>query len=574
MNYKIKISISVFIFVFSVFLNSLYLTKGMPSSQRASLVFKNKQNLKDALPYLIKAREDVYSDYSSKSGSELLKLYKEDSKEAFLKWDGKIIKTEKKKLHALRSVLLQNRFPDEQKILYAVSKIKPAEFKFDPGVYQYGGIYFYSCGALIKACSVLGICKLGDSSFYMENHEQAALLYSAGKFTGVLSAAFFAVILFFIGTDFFSFKAGLFSALFAATLPSIAFEAHALKPYAFFLPFWGLCVYYSLKSIKFKEKFNRFYFLSGLYAGLAGGSMLLASFCVFSFLTAYFFYAKENKINLKVFLLGPFAFISGFFLANPYYIFSFKNAFGEIVYVKGAHNLVFSLSHMIRFALFELNKILSWPVYLLFAGAVILGFKEKNKFLIVSSSPFFFYFIYTSNAHWDFPHYSMPLAAAALPAAGFFAERMISYSKKAYLILSFAVLFNLGNTLYDRKIFLENEENLNKAGKWITENIPKGAKVAFDTYPYFGFKSYPPFPLPDYRIKEKNDGDYYVLNDINQYYGCMDLSYRDGMSESADFDKKYVLIADFYRKKTFWDKIYPNHRYVLFEQRIAVYKKK
>jgi len=546
----------------------------MPNEKRVFGVFKNEKNLNAALAPMLKAREEVYSDYSSKEGSELLKLYKKNSGQTQFIWDGKPIKTETQKLHSMRSVLLQNRFPDEQKTLYAISRIKPAQFKFDPGIYQYGGIYFYSCGAFIKLCSVVGLCELkSDTGFYMKDPRQTALLYAAGKFAGAFAAALFCVILLKLGTEFFSFRAGLFSAFFAASLPSLAFESHSLKPYSFFLPFWAACLYFALKAFKEREKFAFFYFLSGLFSGLCGGAMLLGSFCSFSFLAAYFFYARENSFSLKLFFLAPLGFLLGFFAGNPYYLLSFKAALAELAYVKGMHSFHFSLSNMLHFSFLELPKIASWPVLALAFFSVYFAFKQINKFLAIVFAPFAVYFVYTSNAHWDFPHYSMPLLPALLISSGFAVEKLSSYFPKTSAFFIFCILFNAGNLLHDKKIFLENEENLNEAGLWISENIPAGSKISFDSYPYFGFKSYPPFPVADYKIVKEKEGDYYILNEIDKVYHSMNISYGDSAAKTIGSSKEYVLLKEFSRKKTFLDKIYPNHRYSLFEQRIAIYKK-
>ncbi len=569
---------SLAVFAVSLFSYTAGISRGMPSKERALLVFKSEDNIRALLPALKESRKDVYESYDLQPGSELLKVYGASSKTREIVWEGKKIKVEDEKLHALRSVLLQNRFPDEQKTLYALSRIKPGEFKFDPGIYQYGGLYFYSCGLAIKLCSLAGICKLSsDPAFYMTDQRQAALLYILPKIAGAAAAALFSVILFIFGLKFFSFEAGLFAALFACCLPSISFESHSFKPFAFFLPFWLASSYFAVKSVKEKENFYSYYFLSGLFSGFSAGSMLFGGFSAFSSLAAWFIRSRQKeKINPLKFFYAPAGFLIAFFIANPYYILSFKAAFYELTHVGGMHGFHLSFSNMLHYSFFEVHKILSWPVIVLAAFGLVFAVLKRDLYIAIACAPLPFFYFYTANAHWDFPHYSMPLVPIALLSAGYGAAELIRRHKFFYLLIALGLLWNAGNLFYYKKVFADNEKNLNEAGRWINSNIPKGSSIAASTYPYFGFKSYPPFSLLDYSIKtaDKN-AEYYIVNDINHIYRSMGISYRDEIAENPDLlSGSYQLAASFKRKKNRLDRLYSNWLYVLFEQEIFVYKKK
>ncbi len=568
------ISIALFIFLLSLFFNMWGISGGTPSEKRTELVFENYENVKDLIEPLKKSREDVYESYSKKSGSQLLKLYSPSEGRVDIVVNRKKISIEKEKLHSLRSALLQDRFPDEQKTFYAISRIKPNQFKFDPGVYQYGGIYFYSCGLAIKFCEILGICKItSDTSFYMLNPRHASMLYTSAKTAGAIAAAVFCVILFLTCLEFFSFSSAIFSALFACVLPSIQFESHSLKPFSFFLPFFMTSVYFALKSLKNKERFNSFYFLSGIFSGLSAGSMLFGGFSSFSFLAAFVFRAREKgQYFNKYFFIAPVGFVIGFFISNPYYLISFKDALNELLTVSSAHNFYISFPNMIHFALFEAHKILSWPVYLLGLVGIFFAFYFKDQRAITISMPFLVYFFYTSNAHWDFPHYSMPLVPAILTLSGWSMSLLIEKRRIFYLLFILFFVWNIGNSLYYKKVFSDNEKNLFEAGEWINKNIPFNSSIGSSVYPYFGFKSYPPFSILNYHVSVDSKEKYYIVNDINHIYKCMDLSYRDKRAQDTDFFKGYELVAKFSRKKTFLDRLYSNYLYILFEQEISIYK--
>ncbi|GAB4033588.1 MAG: hypothetical protein Fur0012_13420 [Elusimicrobiota bacterium] len=576
MDKKKKILISAAIFALSLLSSSVGIKWGTPSRARTELVFKNNANLRDIMPALKESRNEVYSSYGAQRGSELLKLYLPSDGFMEVIWDGKKIKTEKEKLHAMRSVLLQNRFPDEQKTLYALSRIKPGEFKFDPGIYQYGGLYFYFCGIALKICSIAGFCRLSsDSGFYMANPQEASMLYTAVKMTGAVAGALFSSLLFLLGLEFFSFRAGLFAALFSCFLPSISFEAHSFKPFSFFLPFWLASAYFALKSFKESSRFSLFYFLSGVFSGLCAGSMLFGVFSSFSFLAAWLMRPVESgKIRFSVFFYAPAGFLLAFFCVNPYYIISFRDAFNELTHVGGVHGFHASLKHMLHYSFFEAHKILSWPVLLLGLFGFLCGAILKDRRILILAAPLPFFYFYTANAHWDFPHYSMPLVAIFLPLASIAAVKLSERFRIFYLVIFVSLVWNIGNLFYYKKVFADNEKNLLKAGEWISKNIPKGSSIGTSVYPYFGFKSYPPFPIMDYSLKPKADASYYIINDINHVYRSMNLSYRDTRAEDKDMVSKYDLMAVFKREKTWLDRLYSNYLYALFEQEIRVYRKK
>lgn len=577
MNTKKLVLFSLMIFAVSLALYTVAIDMGMPTRERALLVFKSEDNIKALLPILKESRNEVYKNYDLQSGSELLKLYNSSNKVREVVWEGKKIKVEEEKLHSLRSVLLQNRFPDEQKTLYALSRIKPGELKLDPTIYQYGGLYLYSCGLAIKICSLVGICKLSsDAAFYMTDQRQTALLYTAAKVTGAVAAAFFSVLLFVFGLSFFSFEIGLFSALFACFLPSISFEAHSFKPFAFFLPFWLASSYFAVKSIKDSKHFDFYYFISGIFSGLSAGSMLFGSFSSFSFLAAWFIRSRQHKkSSFLKFLYAPLGFLIAFFLVNPYYILSFKNAFHELTHVGSMHSFQISLSNMLHYSFFELHKILSWPVIIFATVGAFFAIVRRDLYVAIIASPLPFFYFYTANAHWDFPHYSMPLVAVMVFLAGYGAANLINRYKFFYALIFLGLLWNIGNLFYYKKVFVENEKNLNDAGRWINSNIPKGSSIATSVYPYFGFKSYPPFSLLDYSIKVlDNNADYYIVNDINHAYRSMKISYRDEKAVNCELSlSNYQLIASFKRKKNWLDRFYSNWLYVLFEQEISIYKR-
>jgi hypothetical protein len=89
----------------------------------------------------------------------------------------------------LRRFRLFSRQPDEMITFMALQRMRPGAGDLDPRLYQYGGAYIYSVGALIGIGSALGVSPVsGGVGQFLEKPEGFARVYVASRFLTLLFA--------------------------------------------------------------------------------------------------------------------------------------------------------------------------------------------------------------------------------------------------------------------------------------------------------------------------------------------------------------------------------------------------
>ncbi len=72
--------------------------------------------------------------------------------------------------------------PDEMITMMALAGMRPAEFDFDPRLYQYGGLFIYPVGALIRLCGLLGLIDVrGDVAYYLDRPDEFGKFYVVAR---------------------------------------------------------------------------------------------------------------------------------------------------------------------------------------------------------------------------------------------------------------------------------------------------------------------------------------------------------------------------------------------------------
>lgn len=88
---------------------------------------------------------------------------------------------EKRAAIILRYRLYTNQ-PDEMVTMMALASMKPGQRDFDPKLYQYGGLFVYPVGALLKACSLAHLITLkSDLTYYLDHPEAFGRFYVAAR---------------------------------------------------------------------------------------------------------------------------------------------------------------------------------------------------------------------------------------------------------------------------------------------------------------------------------------------------------------------------------------------------------
>ena len=548
----------------SLFLSFWGVNAGLPSNETAALIFPDRSVLRDLGGVLKSTREEVYSDYRKQTGIELLKTYEPDDDTVTAVVSGRPASIQKKKLHSMRSGLLQSRFPDEQKSIMALSNIKPAVFDFNPNIFQYGGLYFYSVGAALKASELAGIAKItSDVEYYFNNQDKAAMLYIVPKCLGGILAAAAVPLIYILGGLISGKRAGIFAAFMLAALPSVAAESHSFKPYSFFLPFMTASLIFSFKACSRPGRLN--FFLSGVFAGLSAGALIISGTALISSIAAYFFSLKKNDKNPAGILFIFAGFAAAFIAVNPYWLLSFSEVKNEFSHLTRQAPFIFSPARMFHHFFFELHKITGWGVYMLFAGGLLLALKKRSAKDWILLSGLLPFYIYTANTHWASPHYAMPLIPFAVLLAARFALWLgdtVKWKPIYLSLLVFVGFYTIGNSVY-YDLLLTKDKHLLEAGSWINKNIPRNAELGASIYPLFGYQGYPPFNVLSYNINQSRDPEYFIS------LGKDDPFISGGRSAVEN----YSPLVKFSRKKTFLDKLYSNHLFYYWDLDVTVYSK-
>jgi hypothetical protein len=72
--------------------------------------------------------------------------------------------------------------PDEMISFRALAKMHPGNLEFDPKLYQYGGLWIYPLGAIVKAASLVGYVTVSpDPTLYLDSPEMFGRFYILGR---------------------------------------------------------------------------------------------------------------------------------------------------------------------------------------------------------------------------------------------------------------------------------------------------------------------------------------------------------------------------------------------------------
>ena len=86
--------------------------------------------------------------------------------------------TDKQRAEIVRRYRLFTYQPDEYNTMRSLAGMNPGRLKLDPRMYQYGGLWIYPVGALLKLASVVGVVHLTpDKAYYLDHPEQFARFY-------------------------------------------------------------------------------------------------------------------------------------------------------------------------------------------------------------------------------------------------------------------------------------------------------------------------------------------------------------------------------------------------------------
>ncbi|HNO78930.1 MAG TPA: glycosyltransferase family 39 protein [Phycisphaerae bacterium] len=122
--------------------------------------------------------------------------------------------------------------PDEMITMMALSSMSPSNLQLDPKLYQYGGLFIYPVGALIRIAGALGITTVSsDSAHYLSHPQDFARFYWVARAYVAAWGIVGILLMFAIGKRIAGPKVGLLSATLFILLPVVTCMSHEAKPH-------------------------------------------------------------------------------------------------------------------------------------------------------------------------------------------------------------------------------------------------------------------------------------------------------------------------------------------------------
>jgi len=169
--------------------------------------------------------------------------------------------------------------PDEMITMMALAQMHPGNWDFDPRLYQYGGLFIYPVGGLIKFCGLVGLIEVrSDLTYYLDHPDEFGRFYIAARAYVVAWGLIGVLVMYLIARRLANYQAGLFGALLFVLLPVVICMSHEAKPH---LPGAVLMLLAVLFAMHYADTGKRRHWLALCLACGAAFGMVLSSLPIF-----------------------------------------------------------------------------------------------------------------------------------------------------------------------------------------------------------------------------------------------------------------------------------------------------
>lgn len=301
--------------------------------------------------------------------------------------------TDAQRARIVRRFRLFSYQPDEVITFMALGKMKPSVGDFDPRLYQYGGLWIYPVGALLKISSLLHLVVLkSDPAFYLDHPEEFGKFYVVARAYTSAWAIVGIVIVFGLAKEMGgNLLVQCAAALGFVFLPVVVYTAHEAKPH---LPGAVLAMLVVLMGMQFvRGGRRRFGVLMVVCCGLACG-MVLTNLPLLILIPVVFVLrsaARGDGMWRGIFrgLLGIVAAIAVYLVVNPYVLIDLFVHRARLTASVGntAAMYHFSLLAAIGNAMYLLIAGVSWPVFILgiMGMLAMMARGEKKDWMLVAA---------------------------------------------------------------------------------------------------------------------------------------------------------------------------------------------
>ena len=188
-----------------------------------------------------------------------------------------INQTEVQRAEIIRRYRLFTHQPDEMITFMALARMRPGENDFDPHLYQYGGLWLYGVGGMLKLAALpqVGLVTLTpDKAFYYDHPEQFGRLYLVARAYTLLWCAAGVWAVFSLGRRLAggSPSGGLCAAACFTLMPVVLTMSHEAKPH---LPAAALALAAVAVAARFTDTGKiRYALLAAAACGASAGMVL------------------------------------------------------------------------------------------------------------------------------------------------------------------------------------------------------------------------------------------------------------------------------------------------------------
>jgi 4-amino-4-deoxy-L-arabinose transferase-like glycosyltransferase len=193
--------------------------------------------------------------------------------------------TDRQRAEIVRRYRLFTYQPDEWNTMRSLSGMRPGEGKLDPRLYQYGGLWVYGVGAMLKAASLVRFVDLrggaGGLVYYLDRPEAFGRFYVVARLYSALWGVVAAWAMYRLATRVMPAGGAAVAAACYALMPVVVNQAHEAKPH---LAGLGLMLLAVLAACRYVETGGRRWWLAaGALCGAAFG-MVVSSVIIFAIL--------------------------------------------------------------------------------------------------------------------------------------------------------------------------------------------------------------------------------------------------------------------------------------------------
>ena len=215
--------------------------------------------------------------------------------------------------------------PDEMITMRALGAMRPGRLQLDPKLYQYGGLFLYPVGALLKLCGLMGLIDVrGDVVYYLDYPDEFGKFYIVARAYAAAWGAVGLLAAYAIARRLAGAWAGALAALLLAVMPVVICMSHEGKPH---LPGAALMLLAVLAAMRYVQSGrSRDRVLLAVACGAAFGMVLSSAPILVLIPLAERLRRKRPEEALLGTLTGGLMAAGVYLAANPYILI---NAFAN-----------------------------------------------------------------------------------------------------------------------------------------------------------------------------------------------------------------------------------------------------